>query len=262
MLNEKGQGKKFSLLVLIILLLVIWTVRLLVPATGTLTWDVFGYYLCLPAKFVHDDVWLDNIGWVQQVMQQYEMPGTLYQAYVGPNGTWMYWFLFGMGIMYFPFFLIGHVWAQLGGYPADGFSMPYQYAIAYGSVVYASAGLFFLWKVLRTFFRDELVALVLAIVGIGTNYLYFTSIGGAATANYLFTLVAALVWFTIRWHEKPRLLSALLIGAICALIVLIKPSEIFCVLIPLLWPVKGSFKENGGLWVGIMGMLWRLCWRL
>lgn len=244
MLNEKWQEKRFSLPVLIILLVVLWAVRLFTPAEGTLTWDVFGYYLCLPAKFVHDDIWLDNISWVHQAMQQYEMPGTLYQAYVGPNGTWMYWFLFGMGIMYFPFFLIGHAWALMGGYPADGFSMPYQYAIAYGSVVYASIGVVFLWKILRKFFHDKIVAIVLAVIVLGTNYLYFTSIGGSATANYLFTLVAALTWYTIRWHEKQGFFPAVMIGILSGLIILIKPSEVFCVLIPLLWPVEGGLRAK------------------
>lgn len=244
MFNGFFQGRRTSLIVLIVLLMVIWVVRILTPTAGTLTWDVFGYYLWLPAKFIQDDIWLDNIQWVNQLMTQYKPSETLYQAYIGPNGTWMYWFLFGMGIMYLPFFFIGHVWAQIGGYPTDGFSMPYQTAIAYGGVVYTSLGLYFLWKTLKKFFTEHVVSLVLVVIVLGTNYLYFTSIGGSATSNYLFTLLAALVWFTLSWHEKPTLLKAVLIGGLCGLIALIKPSEIFCVLIPILWPVQGGLKAK------------------
>jgi hypothetical protein len=201
-------------------------VRILTPADNTLSWDVFGYYLWLPAKFIKDDFWLDNIQWVKDVMAQHPISGSLYQAYIGPNGTWMYWFLLGMGIMYMPFFFIGHIWAKTGGYPADGFSWPYQISIAYGSVVYASIGLVFLWKVLRKYFKELVVCAILIILVAGTNYLHFTAIGGSATANYLFTLLAALIWFTIRWHEKPSVIRSMIIGGLCGLIVIIKPSEI------------------------------------
>jgi hypothetical protein len=226
---------------------IIWAVRIATPADKTLTWDVFGYYLWLPAKFVHHDFWLDNIQWVKDVIAQYHTTESLYQAYIGPNGTWMYWFLLGMGFMYMPFFFIGHLWAKMGGYPMDGFSLPYQISIAYGSVVYTCIGLFFFWKILKKFFTERVVIAVLLIIGLGTNYLFWTSVGGTATANFLFTLLAALVWFTIKWHEKPRIIYALLIGGIAAMIGMIKPSEIFCILIPVLWPYQGSYRDKFNL---------------
>lgn len=243
MLSFGKAGRNSSLIVLCILICLLWIIRILTPAANTLSWDVFGYYLWLPAKFIQDDFWLDNIQWIRDLMDQSPISGSLYQAYIGPNGTWMYWFLMGMGVMYMPFFFIGHLWAKMGGYPANGFSMPYQISIAYGSVVYASLGLIFLWKILKKYFTELVVSIILVIIVAGTNYLHFTAIGGSATANYLFTLLAAVVWFTIRWHEKPTVIRSLFLGVLCGLIVLIKPSEVFCILIPVLWPVaEGGFK--------------------
>jgi hypothetical protein len=235
MLNPGWSRKNFSFIILLAVIAILWITRILTPVDTTLTWDVFGYYLWLPAKFVHHDIWLDNIAWVKDVMKEHNVSGTLYQAYIGPNGTWMYWFCFGMGYLYAPFFFLAHIYAKLGGFKADGFSMPYQYAIAYGSMVYASIGLFFLWKILRRYFKELTIGAVILIIVLGTNYFHFTAIGGAATANYLFTLLAALIWFTIKWHERPRLIYALVISGILAITVLVKPSEFISILIPLLW---------------------------
>ena len=46
-----------------------------------------------------------------------------------------------------------------------------------------------------------------------------------------------LVWFTIRWHTSPNIRSAILVGLIIGFIILIRPSEMVCLLIPLLWNV-------------------------
>jgi hypothetical protein len=119
----------FSLIIFVLLVIIIWIIRIVSPVDNTLTWDVFGYYLWLPAKFIHHDIWLDNIDWVRTIMEKYHISGSLYQAYIGPNGTWMFWFLLGTGIMYLPFFMIGLMWAKNGGYEVDGFSYPFQFCL-------------------------------------------------------------------------------------------------------------------------------------
>jgi hypothetical protein len=234
--------KKFSLIIFVLLTITLWIIRIKSPVDNTLTWDVFGYYLWLPAKFIHHDIWLDNIDWIRDAMNKYNTSGSLYQAYIGPNGTWMFWFLLGTGLMYLPFFLIGLVWAKNSGYEVDGFSFPFQFCIAYGSLVYSIIGLFFTWKILMRFFSEVTNSVILIAIVLGTNYLQFTAISGAATPNFLFTLLAALIWFTIKWHEKPKVVYAICIGGLCAMSVLIKPSEIFCFVIPLLWNM--SSKED------------------
>ena len=68
----------------------------------------------------------------------------------------------------------------------------------------------------------------------------YASISGAMTHNYLFTIYAAVILLTIRYYDKPASGRALAIGALCGLAVLVRPTEMIIVFIPLLWNMKLS----------------------
>lgn len=215
-----------------------------------LTWDVFGYYLYLPATVIHHDPALKAPPWLDQVMRTYEPSSTLYQVVDAPDGGRVIKYSAGMAIAYAPFFAIAHVAAPLLGYPADGFSPPYQYILAFGCLCYALLGLFLLRRVLLRFFSDGWTGAVLALVVLGTNYLQLTAFEGTLlTHSFLFTLYAALLLLTIRWHAAPTRRDALLIGACAGFITLVRPSEAVCLLIPLLWMPTGP---------GMLRTKWRL----
>ncbi|MFT3884355.1 MAG: hypothetical protein QM724_02665 [Flavobacteriales bacterium] len=202
----------------------------------TLTWDVFGYYLYLPAIVIHDDPALKDHAWLDEVMTTYEPSGTLYQVVDAPDGGRVIKYSAGMAIAYAPFFLIAHGVASLLGYPADGFSPPYQLLITFGCLCYALIGLLVLRKVLLYFLSDGWVAATLVLIVFGTNLLQLTALGGTLlTHSFLFTLYAVLLLATIRWHEQPTWKQALAIGVSAGFITLVRPSEAVCLLIPLLW---------------------------
>ena len=54
-------------------------------AKHALTWDVFGYYLYLPATFIHDDPGLKDRAWLDEVMAKYDPSATLYQLAMRPD---------------------------------------------------------------------------------------------------------------------------------------------------------------------------------
>ncbi len=242
-IHRAAPLSRWTLLLLFSSLLV---VRVVMLTANELSWDVFGYYLPLPATFVHHDPLLHDIGWMEQVRTQYGTTETLYQVTQAPDGSPMYFFLFGMALLYLPFFLLGHLLAILTGAPADGFSLPYQQAMAIGCMSYVLVGLVHLRRILLQFFPDKLTALLIAIVGFGTNYFHFTTVKDLETANFLFCGMAVLVWNTLRWHTDHRRRNLLGIAISMALITLVKPSEVLCVLIPLLWGVhdRASFTER------------------
>ena len=237
--------RNWSLLTIWILCALLFFLRTTQTAKHALTWDVFGYYLYLPATFIHDDVALKDHAWLDEVMTTYDPSSTLYQLVEGPDGARVIKYSSGMAVAYAPWFFMAHVIAEPLGYPADGFSPPYQYLITYGMLLYVLAGLFVLRKVLLHFFDDRLVALLLVIVVLGTNYLHLAALDGTLlTHPILFTLYAGLILATIRWHEKPSLLLAMAIGAMAGCITLIRPSEGVCVLIPLLWANADGFASK------------------
>jgi hypothetical protein len=204
-----------------------------------LSWDIFGYYLYLPAKFIHHDLGIRDFTWVKQVIDTYHPTIGFYQAYPGPAGDYVMKYPMGLAILYFPFFVIGHLAAHLFGYSPDGFTLPYQLSIALGSIVYAMTGLWFLRKVLLRFFDDKTVALSMLVIVFGTNYLHLTAFDGVMPHNYLFTIYAVITWLTIRWHDDPHWKFAVPLGLLCGLAALVRPTAGVIVLVPLLWNISG-----------------------
>lgn len=214
--------------------------RISAPPQRALTWDVFGYYLYLPALVIHDDIALQDPAWLNELMERYEPSATLYQLVDVPDGKRVIKYGAGMAVLYAPFFLIAHVSAPLLGFPADGLSPPYPYMVAFGCLLYALLGLFVLRKVLLRFFSDAWTALLVLLIVLGTNYLQLTAWDGTLlTHTPLFLLYGLLLWATLEWHARPRVRTALLLGAMAGLITLVRPSEAVCLLIPLLWLPTG-----------------------
>ena len=207
-----------------------------------LCWDVFGYYLYLPLTFIYHDLGLKDHSIIDTVIQKYNSTGSFYQAFQSPTGDWVMRYPIGLSILYSPFFFIGHIIAKLGGYPADGFSAPYQYAIWFGSMFFAFTGIFTLRKVLLKFFEEKIVALLLFVLVLGTNYTLHTAVHGqgAMPHDYLFTLYAFILWFTIRWHESYKIKYAVWLAAVCGLAALSRPSEAVALLIPIFWGVYNT----------------------
>lgn len=220
---------------------ILLAVRCSAPPRQVLSWDVFGYYLYLPATVIHHDTGLRDHAWLDGVMTTYEPSATLYQLVDGADGQRVIKYSAGMAVLYAPFFAVAHAAAPVLGYPADGFSPPYPWTIAFGCLLYAMLGLFVLRKVLLHFFSDRWTAALLALVVLGTNFLQLTALDGTLlTHTPLFLLYALLLWGTLRWHERPHARTALLIGASAGLITLVRPSEGVCLLIPLLWLPTGE----------------------
>ncbi|MBE0646561.1 MAG: glycosyltransferase family 39 protein [Bacteroidales bacterium] len=243
MTNPVSNPGKRSLLAFYLLVAVVVASRLTFPRWLTydvlsiLSWDVFGYYLYLPATFIHHDLGISDFSWVQQILDTYHPTNGFYQAYMGPAGHYVMKYPMGLAILYAPFFLIGHLFAGMMGFQADGFSLPYQISVAMGCLLITIAGIWFLRKILLTCFSEGVTALTMVLVVLGTNYFELTAYDGALVHNALFTIYTLIIWFTIRWHETPTWRTSLLLGLLIGLAVIIRPTEIICVLIPLLWGV-------------------------
>ena len=213
------------------------------PGTeATISWDVSGYYFYLPAIFIYKD--LKKVGFLETIHQQYQPAGSPYQAFQHESGNFVMKYSAGMAVQYLPFFLTAHALAAPLGYPADGFSRPYQVAISLGSILVAILGLWFMRRILSTYFEDKIVAATLLIIALATNYLDYSAINGAMTHNYLFTLYALLIWATIQFYERPGYVKALAIGLLIGLAALTRPTEAIACIIPLLWGVGTNWQAK------------------
>jgi hypothetical protein len=244
-----------SLLAFILLTACILYGRMILPRWLTydhlsiLSWDVFGYYLYLPAQFIYQDLGITDFSWLQQILDKYAPTIGFYQAYKGPDDFYVMKYPMGMAILYIPFFFIAHLIAGVSGFPPDGFSQPYQISVALGCVLYGLIGLWFLRKILVKFFSDIESSLVMVLLVLGTNYFQLTVYDTAMAHNSLFAIYVLILWFTIRWHENQKLKYAIPLGLMIGLATLIRPTEIISAVIPVLWGIKNmeSLKQKWSL---------------
>lgn len=244
-----------------------------------LSWDAGGYYWYLPSVFIYKD--LKHQSFKDSVLRKYQMTppedfqyGYLHEA----SGNYVLRYTFGMALMEAPFFFIAHTIAAPLGYPADGFSRPYQFMIYLGGVLIAFLGLFYLRKLLLYYFSDRTVAITLLLLVFGTNYLNYAGIDVGMTHSWLFTLYVFLLLNTHHFYTNPQKKYILRIGVLIGILTLIRPPEIISVLIPLLWGINNFSKASiiariqlwrsfyptillGGLFLGIFLSLPFLYWK-
>jgi hypothetical protein len=233
------RGKLSLLAVISTALVLLWTrveyseVRGWSPMKVT-NWDALAYYGYLPAVFIYEDI--ERMAWVEPIDSVYHVVGTggLYQLEDCGNGHRVNKYLIGTALMELPFFFAGHLIAGSFDFP-DGFSAPYQWAIALAPLVYGILALFLFRKVLMRWYRDPTVALVILLTVLATNAIQYISVDNAQTHGFLFALYVLVLWTTARWHERPSIGRALLVGGTVALATFTRPTELIMLLIPLLW---------------------------
>ncbi len=203
---------------------------------ATLSWDVSGYYMYLPAFFIYQDIKQCSFG--DSIIQKYYPSPDFQQVYRHEkSGNVVMKYAMGQSLAMLPGFVMGHWRAKNSEYPADGFSKPYQQSVGVWLLFFSFLGLYYLRKTLLLFFRDKTVALLLIIYVLGSNYLNYAAIDQGMTHNTLFALYAILIWNTIQFYKSPHLSSAIIIGIATGWATLIRPTEIISLMIPLLWGI-------------------------
>ncbi|RYY40959.1 MAG: hypothetical protein EOO08_03795 [Chitinophagaceae bacterium] len=203
---------------------------------STLSWDVNGYYSYLPAALIYRD--LRGLGYRDSINRKYQPASSNYEAFRdSASGNYVMKYASGMSFAYLPFFAVGHSIAKVGGWPADGYSAPYQAAIGIGSLLVSLLALFLFHRLLRRYFAPVPTGILILLYVFGTNYLEYAAITNAMTHGYLFEMYCALLLCTIRYYESPTLKRAMGIGALVGWMALIRPTEVAVLLLVLGWGV-------------------------
>ena len=222
--------------VILILIRFAYTEKDQVLPVKVTTWDALGYYLYLPANVIYHDQ--KKLDWYPAIEQRYHLSGgDFYQAGRLANGNFVFKYLGGLAVLQLPFFLIAHFFALHSNYPADGFSAPYQYAIAWGCLFYCVLAIFLLRQILLRYFQDAVVAISLILLLLASNFIQYVSIEGGQSHGYIFPLYVFILWLSIRWFETPRLRYSIAIGFVIGLALICRPTEGVMLFIPLLWGI-------------------------
>lgn len=203
---------------------------------NVISWDVYGYYVYLPAVFNFGDPVYYHF--LEDHFAQYSISSNLYQVAEVEDGRMAPIYTIGLAIIWFPAYIIANLIASFSpDYIADGLSAPYQWAVIITNWLFTALGLYFLRKVLLSITRDKIVALVIIFISLGTNYYHYAVFENGMSHSYLFSLYAMLLLYTIQWHKQPSYRSTFIIGVAIALLCLARPSEVVSFLIPLLFGV-------------------------
>lgn len=213
-----------------------------------IAWDVVSYYAYLPATFIEHDLTLS--------FTDHEHVGT-YWPEILPDGSKVIKTSMGVAVMYSPFFFMAHAVAPALGHAADGFSVPYAFALQLAGLFYAVLGLLLLRRVLRRYFADWVTALTLLVIGLCTNLYWYSLYEAPMSHVFSFCLFALFALLTELWHERPTVWRSIATGFTLGLISLIRPTNALVVFYFLLYGIwsKESFRNK---WNLMLKSWWKL----
>ncbi|MBI4930566.1 MAG: hypothetical protein HY841_07380 [Bacteroidetes bacterium] len=196
-------------------------------------WDIHSYYGYLPELFIYDDIKLEK--------SDYKLADDSYLFWpvLTEDGKKVERMSMGTAILYSPFFFVAHAFASVTDYPEDGFSEPYKIFLLLSSVFYLIIGLGYLQKILIHYnFSDKLIAIVILLIGLGTNLLCYSSQSAPMSHVYSFCLFSIFIYYTIQWYQRQSIKNTIVLGLSFGLISLIRPSNAVIMIFFVLYSVS------------------------
>ncbi|MCX7919825.1 MAG: glycosyltransferase family 39 protein [bacterium] len=193
--------------------------------------DEIGYYVYLRSAMIDRD--FDFTNEFAHYKDSYLIVG--YSSVTGKpvNGLPI-----GSAILWLPFFLLAHfgIWvAHLFGslMPMDGYSMPYIFAICFGSSLYAFFGLLLIYQLAKNIFANEkVIKVAILLFWLASPLVYYMYLQPAmAHANSVFAVSLFLyLWYTMRGRESFQ--KWCLLGVIGSIMTLVRFQDALFVVIP------------------------------
>lgn len=218
--------------------------------------DGVGYYAYLPAAFIQNDLTFESMGPVLKsngypIEDPLSLPIWTGLDLYEPTGRPLNKYPMGVAVLSAPLFFIAHGLTWLFEQPADGFSLLYQFAIAFSGLLYGTLGLALLQRFLERHFGAGPALGTVAVLLLGTNLLHYITYDSTTSHAYTFCLVVFLMLQTERWRAVPSLAGAILLGGIVGLLSLVRNPNAMFGLVVLLYGVKGpaSIRESLRFWL-------------
>lgn len=227
--------------------------------------DALGYYLYLPSTFIYH-----NLQSIEQLPTDKQIDQSVihYTQSIpnlnpkSPTGYYVNQYTYGVALMELPFFAIAHFYEKVNHLEANGYSSNYMWLIKLSSLFYALMGLILTYKILL-FFTDSFHALLsTSLILLASNLFWFSLYQAGMSHIPLFFLYACLIYTSIKVHQTPRLLYFIVLGFCVGLITVIRPTDILCMIIPLLYNIynKETFNHKiAFIRTHALKILWAAC---
>lgn len=153
----------------------------------------------------------------------------------------------GTAILQSPFFFLAHLYCKIFGcslvgkatanIPYLGYSITHATFIWIAAVTYAYLALVILYKVLRKWFGKPTSFIAVIVIYWGTNLFYYVLCCPGYSHVYSFFVLCLFVYRLDKFFIKTNFRNAAYCGIPLGLAILIRPTNIFYVLLFLLWDV-------------------------
>lgn len=214
------------------------------PGPTIIRSDGEGYYLYLPAVFIHHDLsmkWTQPL-WTQplQVVDNPNLDNEWNGLYAYKAGVYLDKYPVGLAILWLPFFIAAHILSLLTRHPATGFTIWYEAAIGVAAAFYASLGCVMMYKLLRRYFSAKVSYFTVLTLLLGTNMLSYATYDSSFTHVYSLFLIAAVLYLIPKWYDNMTYCTSLLLAVLFALNVMVRQTNILLLLVVLLWGVTSK----------------------
>jgi len=190
--------------------------------------DGFGYYLYLPAIFIHRDIFfnfLNDPAFAAAIRADYPFSDFNWAGLSELQNGFADKYPAGTAILQAPFFLAAWAAAKFKSIgPLSGFELPFQVASSISGAFYFAAGIYLLFRILVR--RTTVLAayLCLLFVTATTNVLLYASYDAAFSHIYSFFLVSALC--SLVCSPSRIACHAFAFGLLLGLAVILRPTNI------------------------------------
>lgn len=192
------------------------------------------YYVYLRSLFFDGDLHFTN--------DYMHMGGPVYSMN-HQTGYWINPFSVGCSILWFPFFLTGHIYAKAIGLPADGYAeFPYGISINLAGLIFAWIGLILLVSVLQKLFNDKVAVATALVLWFGTPLTFYTNQQPNLDTSVSFFAGSLFLYFVFLLREKATTQRWIGIGISAGTAMLVRPQNVILLIIPAFLVLKLSIK--------------------
>ena len=200
-----------------------------------ISYDVSNYYGYLPAILQYQDLRFKFLQKIPEENLQY----ISISKNKSPDGkNTRNKMSMGLAYLYLPFYALAYLTAPIFSPGTHSFSNHYGIFILLGGLFYGVIGLWILSKVLRNYFEDKTVAMLLVSIAFASNFFNYSVAEGGMSHVYNFFLFSLVLFLTIQYYKRPKLIAATILGALLGLIILIRPTNVVVLIPLLLWEIK------------------------
>ena len=211
--------------------------------------DGLGYYLYLPAVFIDRDL---SLGATVERSFHGRPPEWAGVNRVPGSDRLLIKFPIGEAVMLAPFFLAADgLTLATKIAPPNGFSAPYQAAVAIGGATYLALGLWWLWGLLATRFSTPVARWTLLTLVFGTNLFHYGTYDNVFSHVYSFAAVSGCLLATARWYEAPTVWRTVWLALAGGLVTIVRPTNSVLLLCAVLYGVStaAGFSARVTFWL-------------